>query len=406
MIAIGNGKRRVLSCAVLIIFVLLSLWALIPNRGSDPDGGFSSSELIKEETGDGTVITYYDASGKPTVAVDKGYAILKKTKNAMGKTEKELYFDALGSPKKQRGGYCGISYEYSGNETLIKYLDADGESLTLASGYAAIRRIADGEGRAVYEFYLDNDLNPTERAGGYYGIYNEYGSGRGVTAVTYLNADGEPSVNKSGYAKRTYLLDPEGHAVRECYFDLEGNPVRLSKGQYGIKSVSGVRYLLNKDGKIMLSVDNVLNGFPYIVALIGAAISVAVLLLPKKPAAVLTGAYVVFILYETIMFRETAWLKTNMELFSYVGTFFENASSRIGVVDNVWLFVPFGAGVCRFFGVKKAILLSFLFTVAIESAQYITSLGTAELNDIFGNTLGGVIGSLSAITIKIKRKSA
>ena len=72
MIAIGNGKRRVLSCAVLIIFVLLSLWALIPNRGSDPDGGFSSSELIKEETGDGTVITYYDASGKPTVAVDKG----------------------------------------------------------------------------------------------------------------------------------------------------------------------------------------------------------------------------------------------------------------------------------------------------------------------------------------------
>lgn len=470
MIAIGNGKRRVLSCAVLIIFVLLSLWALIPNRGSDPDGGFSSSELIKEETGDGTVITYYDASGKPTVAVDKGYAILKKTKNSSGKTEKELYFDALGSPKKQRGGYCGISYEYSGNETLIKYLDADGESLTLASGYAAIRRIADGEGRAVYEFYLDNDLNPTERAGGYYGIYNEYGFGRGVTAVTYLNADGEPSVNKSGYAKRTYLLDPEGHAVRECYFDLEGekvkaslgqygedyvrdsegriiritfldsnyspapgkagysvtertyhkngtidsemyfdlegNPVRLSKGQYGIKSVSGVRYLLNKDGKIMLSVDNVLNGFPYTVALIGAAISVAVLLLPKKPAAVLTGAYVVFILYETIMFRETAWLKTNMELFSYVGTFFENASSRIGVVDNVWLFVPFGAGVCRFFGVKKAILFSFLFTVAIESAQYITSLGTAELNDIFGNTLGGVIGSLSAITIKIKRKSA
>ena len=37
-------------------------------------------------------------------------------------------------------------------------------------------------------------------------------------------------------------------------------------------------------------------------------------------------------------------------------------------------------------------MFSFLFTVAIESAQYITSLGTAELNDIFGNTLGGVVG--------------
>lgn len=470
MIAIGSGKRRVLSCAVLIIFVLLSVWALIPNRGSDQDGGFSSSELIKEETGDGTVITYYDASGKPTVAVDKGYAILKKTKNAMGKTEKELYFDGDGEAKKRAGGYYATAYSYSGNETLVTYLDEDGKLTETTSGYAAIKRIADGEGRTVNEFYLDKDLEPAECSGGYYGIYNEYGADKKVSSVTYLGASGDPVLTRSGYAKKTYLRGDDGNVKREyylglsgekimasagqfgeeyirdennrvlrvtyldsnyspapgtagysvtertyhkngtvdseMYFDLEGNPVRLSKGQYGIKSVSGVRYLLNKDGKIMLSVDNVLNGFPYTVALIGAAISVAVLLLPKKPAAVLTGAYVVFILYETIMFRETAWLKTNMELFSYVGTFFENASSRIGVVDNVWLFVPFGAGVCRFFGVKKAILFSFLFTVAIESAQYITSLGTAELNDIFGNTLGGVIGSLSAITIKIKRKSA
>ena len=106
------------------------------------------------------------------------------------------------------------------------------------------------------------------------------------------------------------------------------------------------------------------------------------------------------------MWSERGWLKKNVEVFSCVGTFFKDACTGIGVVDNVWLFVPFGAGVCRFFGVKKAILFSFLFTVAIESAQYITSLGTAELNDIFGNTLGGAIGSLSAITIKIKRKSA
>lgn len=472
VVVIKSGKKRVLSYAVLIIFVLLSVLALIPDRGEDPDEGYTSSELTKEETEENgeTVITYRDESGNAAVAVNKGYAVLKKTKNSSGKTEKELYFDALGSPKKQRGGYCGITYEYSGNETLIKYLDEDGENLTLPSGYAAVRRIADGEGRTVCEFYLDEDLNPAERTGGYYGIYNEYGSDNRVTAVTCLNAEGEPSVNKSGYAKRTYLLDPEGHVVRECYFDLAGEkvkaylgqygedyvrdsegriiritfldenydpapgkagysvtertyhkngtidtemyfdlagaPFRLSKGQYGIKKENGTQLLLDKNGNVSLSVDNILKGFPYTVALIGAAISLAVIFLPKKPAAVLTCAYIVFILYETIMFREPVRQRTDFELFSYLDTFFENASTRAGVIDNIWLFVPFGAGVCRFFGAKKAVLLSFLFTAAIESTQYITALGTAELNDIFGNTLGGAIGALSVMTIKIKRNSA
>ena len=95
-------------------------------------------------------------------------------------------------------------------------------------------------------------------------------------------AESSPAPGKAGYSVTERTYHKNGTVDSEMYFDLEGNPVRLSKGQYGIKSVSGVRYLLNKDGKIMLSVDNVLNGFPYIVALIGAAlIFVGVLLLQK-----------------------------------------------------------------------------------------------------------------------------
>lgn len=456
-------------CAVLSAFFVLSVFALIPERRDDPDKGFSSAELLKEENVSSleTAVTYTDSAGKPTVAVDKGYAILIKTKNSSGKTEKELYFDAENKPKKRSGGYYGISYAYNGNETLIAYLDEKGKMTRTSSGYAAIRRMTDGEDRAVYDFYLDEKLEPVECSGGYYGIYNEYGEDKRVASVTYLGADGEPVIIKSGYAKKTNLRDESGNVIRECYFglsgekavaasgqhgesyirdennriatvtyldenldpspgsrgysvvkrtyhkdgtvdtqmyfDLSGEKVRLSKGQYGTKNENGVSLLLDKNGRVMLSVDNLLNGFPYAVAIIGAVLSVAVLFLPKKAAAVLTCLYTVFILYETLMFRETVWLKTNFELFSYIGEFFEKARVRAEVVDNVWLFVPFGAGICRFFGAKRSVLYSLVFSCAIESTQYITSLGTAELNDIFGNTLGGALGALSAVAFRFDR---
>lgn len=44
-------------------------------------------------------------------------------------------------------------------------------------------------------------------------------------------------------------------------------------------------------------------------------------------------------------------------------------------------------------------------SVAIETTQYITGLGIAEFDDVFGNTLGGWIGILLVKTmISYKRK--
>ena len=45
------------------------------------------------------------------------------------------------------------------------------------------------------------------------------------------------------------------------YFDADGNPKALPKGQYGIKRSGKVNFLLDKNGKSMLCVDNLMNGF-------------------------------------------------------------------------------------------------------------------------------------------------
>ena len=109
-------------------------------------------------------------------------------------------------------------------------------------------------------------------------------------------------------------------------------------------------------------------------------------------------AYVAFILYETLMFRESGDARTNFVLFSYAGKFLKEQSVRVGVINNIWLFIPLGTGLYRWFQKKWALLVPFVMSVAIETTQYITGLGIAEFDDVFGNTMGGWIGVLVAWT--------
>ena len=196
--------------------------------------------------------------------------------------------------------------------------------------------------------------------------------------------------------KRTYHRD--GTADTDMYFDANGNPKALSKGQYGIKRSGKVNLLLDRNGNIMLCVDNLLNGFPCMVAVFGCVVCLLMIVLPKSLSVVLTIVYVAFILYETLMFRESGDARTNFVLFSYAGEFLKEQSVRVGVINNIWLFIPLGTGLHRWFQKKWVLLIPFVMSVAIETIQYITGLGIAEFDDVFGNTMGGWIGVLVAWT--------
>ena len=217
-----------------------------------------------------------------------------------------------------------------------------------------------------------------------------------IGQITYLDVDGNPAPTNAGYTilKRTYHRD--GTADTDMYFDAEGNPKALSKGQYGIKRSGKVNLLLDRNGNVMLCVDNLLNGFPCMVVVFGCVVCLLLIVLPKSLSVVLTIVYVAFILYETLMFRESGNARTNFVLFSYAGKFLKEQSVRVGVINNIWLFIPLGTGLYRWFQKKWVLLIPFVVSVAIETTQYITGLGMAEFNDVFGNTIGGWIGVLVA----------
>lgn len=190
----------------------------------------------------------------------------------------------------------------------------------------------------------------------------------------------------------------DGTADTDMYFDANGNPRALSKGQYGIKRSGKVNLLLDRNGNIMLCVDNFLNGFPCMVVVFGCVICILMLGLPRNMSTLLTISYVVFILYETLMFRESGDARTNVVLFSYAGKFLKEQSVRVGVINNIWLFIPLGTGLYTWFQKKWVLLIPFVMSMAIETTQYITGLGIAEFDDVFGNTMGGWIGVLVAWT--------
>ena len=345
-----------------------------------------------------TVITYLDAEGNPIILSD-GYSIIVRTQVG-GRASDDFYYDLNRQQVQCSGGYYGTHREFNteGQNTSLTFLDKDGHAASTSSGYAIKTYQRDGNETVVGEQYFDTDGNPARSLLGQYGELYQRNEQGYIGQITYLGADGKPTPTNAGYTilKRTYHRD--GTADTDMYFDANGNPKALSKGQYGIKRSGKVNLLLDKNGNIMLCVDNLLNGFPCMVVVFGCIVCLLILILPRRLSIFLTISYVVFILYETLMFRESGDARTNFVLFSYAGKFLKEQSVRVGVINNIWLFIPLGTELYRWFQKRWVLLIPFVMSVAIETTQYITGLGIAEFDDMFGNTMGGWIGVLVAWT--------
>lgn len=343
-----------------------------------------------------TAITYLDAEENPVERSD-GYSTIVRTQVG-GRASDDFYYDLNGQQVQCSGGYYGTHREFNteGQNTSLTFLDKDGHAASTSSGYAIKTYQRDGNGTVVGEQYFDTDGNPARSLLGQYGELYQHNEQGYIGQITYLGADGKPTPTNAGYTilKRTYHRD--GTADTDMYFDADGNPKALSKGQYGIKRSGKVNFLLDRNGNVMLCVDNLLNDFPCMVVVFGCVVCLLMIVLPNSLSVVLTIVYVAFILYETLMFRESGDARTNFALFSYAGKFLKEQSVRVGVINNIWLFIPLGTGLYRWFQKKWVLLVPFVMSVAIETIQYITGLGIAEFDDVFGNTMGGWIGVLVA----------
>lgn len=122
---------------------------------------------------------------------------------------------------------------------------------------------------------------------------------------------------------------------------------------------------------------------------------------PKKKVSVLCfGAYCYEVLVITLFSR-----KPSAEYAaSFVPIVLDMADNPtlthqlLEIFFNVLFFVPLGFFLSWFFKwehrYRNTILVGLAATLFIEITQYITKLGTMELDDIISNTLGALVGAL------------
>ena len=306
----------------------------------------------------------------------------------------DMYYDDTMKPVKCVDGYYGFRREYDqdGHVEGIIYLDSNGIPTYNTSGYVEEKYCLDKEGRVEKKFYFDASGKAIQLQLGQSGEAYSYDEDNRITQITYLDSSGNPITTTAGYSilRKNYYRD--GTENTTMYYNTDGKQISLSKHQYGIKRVGNTSLYLNKNGRIKICLDNVLNGYPFMVVIIGILLCMALSLVPQKWKGIILLTYVVFIFYETLMFREIGDIRANLVLFSYADTFLTNWKVRVEVINNIWLFVPFGAGLYAIYRKKRVWITAFILSVLIEVIQYFTGLGIAELDDIFGNTLGGIIG--------------
>ena len=107
----------------------------------------------------------------------------------------------------------------------------------------------------------------------------------------------------------------------------------------------------------------------------------------------LLAAYILFILMETVLGRESGVGRVELVPFwSY-----SHPELRMEILLNYVLFIPFGCLLHLCFGEKfglRVVLVGFLLSAMVELIQFTFKIGLFEFDDMIGNTVGCLIGAV------------
>ena len=180
------------------------------------------------------------------------------------------------------------------------------------------------------------------------------------------------------------------------YFDADDRPVCLEKREYGMQNTGTMAYALDEQGRRILRPDTVLAQNPWLVLLGGFVLALGAGRLSVRGGKAAALAALLVIPVMTLAFREA---NGNFGITWFDGwrRFFYDSTVRREIIYNIWLFVPLGALFGRL-GKKhpRVLLLLLAGSILIELLQLVTHLGHCEADDVLSNSLGGLIGWLSA----------
>ena len=149
---------------------------------------------------------------------------------ANGKIKETAWTDENGNPAPGPDGYAYIRYTYKGQDTFEYYFNEEGDPYQTDGGYYGRRILRDGKKRPVEIEYLDEDGKRTDTAMGYAQVLTAYTSFGGIRQVSYYGVNKKPVIVPSlGYA--SMVIEYSGKTVASKTFrNAKGNPVDSVEG--------------------------------------------------------------------------------------------------------------------------------------------------------------------------------
>lgn len=334
--------------------------------------------------------TFLDVDGKIT-SISNGYAIVHYEYDDSGKLSYVYYCDPSDKPCLNNERINGITYSYTENSVTSTFVDFDKKPIEDESGCGYVVRTYQDNVLVQVNFYtLSNEpYYESSEYCGYSLSYDTYGRKDTQTFFTDI---------ENYVVKYSYYSD--GSIKAEMYYKEDGSSYKYNNKYNGIYyREDGKKVYLNDSCRQLLIIDRYLTEYP-ITVIEGVLLWILLFIMVPKPyKAYFILIYIVCIFYFTLYGRVVMDRAPKLELFwSYKELFTKGTLSK-EVVFNILLFVPLGSMLTIY---KKRIVycFPFLLSVCIEVTQLCTGLGYFEYDDIFGNTLGSIIGIVCSTGIE------
>ena len=295
----------------------------------------------------------------------KGYATMTQVRDADGHAIEEYYYNAKEQAVMCSSGYYGVHHIYQDGVCVeYTFVDQDGNAMEVNVGYSTIKQIYNNKNQVVEVYYYDKEGNQVSLSLGQYGE-KKYD----------IDALGNPIENNKGYSTVRKEYNKNGQITLAMYYDLDGNQVDIGRGQYGIlyiyengQYVKSVPVDINGNEQFLL--DQLLAKSPWLVAVSAILLILITILLNSKGRIILFICYTLFIFYMTLFIRESGSQQYELELFWSYRQFFTSPTLGLEVLNNIWLFVPFGSMLHSLKKKQQMILVAIGLSVFIERMQY------------------------------------
>ena len=157
--------------------------------------------------------------------------------------------------------------------------------------------------------------------------------------------------------------------------------------------------------EIMISCSNWINAHQNGIACIVVVAVIFSVCIVKKYREIIAlceiSIYTIGVLYKTVFSRKSGSNAVILKIgWSYSALFNGVPGMFSQIYLNIMLFIPIGVfGTILFWNKKKSryvipVALGVMLTIIIECFQFVLKCGTFELDDIFNNTIGTILGIL------------